>query len=235
MKPTTAILITVALTLAGCQGCSKAAPMSTLGPAPSTRWPTCLARTQWMCGRATQGQRRNLRHLGSGHRFVEDRSKYQAVLILGGANPHFYAAQPGHAPLRTVPVVLRADGRFVAPRVPLDEGATTLMVIPSTRGVRAARPTPSSSSPSRAGTPRRLPPPSWPLRPAAPPRSRRRLVRSPPPTPRPRPLAVELRWRWEPGRDVDRSRGRDARLRLGGAIWRLCARTFDAPSLGLCD
>ncbi len=71
-----------------------------------------------------------------------DPSRWATVLILGAPVPDFYAAPGGHMPVPTVPVISRADGRFVAPRVPLTDGTTTVYVAPLPRG--GGRPTPDS-------------------------------------------------------------------------------------------
>lgn len=92
-----------------------------------------------------------------------DRERYAFVAIVGAPNPAFYAAG-GHVGVPSVPVGLRADGRFVAPRVPLDQGSNEVVVIAFTaegkagaqvtRTIQTARPvTPATvlASPSEGG------------------------------------------------------------------------------------
>jgi hypothetical protein len=52
------------------------------------------------------------------------------VVIVGGSAPDLYAIGPGHGSMPLAPYVLKANGRFVAPRVPLDDGGTLINVIP---------------------------------------------------------------------------------------------------------
>lgn len=58
-----------------------------------------------------------------------DTATYQGVLVTGAEVAEYYAPT-GHVGLPTVPVTLRKDGFFVAPRVPLVDGEVTLAVIP---------------------------------------------------------------------------------------------------------
>jgi hypothetical protein len=59
-----------------------------------------------------------------------DPRKYGGVLVVGGDNPNFYTVGSGHGSIPFAPFVLGANGRFVAPRVPLDDGGTTISVVP---------------------------------------------------------------------------------------------------------
>jgi hypothetical protein len=58
-----------------------------------------------------------------------DPSRYRALLVIGAPRDGFYL-QTGHQGVPSVPLSLRADGRFVAPRVPLENGKTEIQVIP---------------------------------------------------------------------------------------------------------
>lgn len=57
-----------------------------------------------------------------------DRSRYAFVAVVGAPSPSFYAAT-GHMGVPSVPVMVRDDGRFIAPRVPLAVGKTDLLII----------------------------------------------------------------------------------------------------------
>ncbi|GMU59471.1 MAG: hypothetical protein AMXMBFR34_12340 [Myxococcaceae bacterium] len=58
-----------------------------------------------------------------------DPTKFQAVLVMGAPVDGFYAGT-GHVGAPSVPVVTAKSGRFIAPRVPLADGATTLTLLP---------------------------------------------------------------------------------------------------------
>jgi hypothetical protein len=60
-----------------------------------------------------------------------DRTKYAFVSVVGAPVDGFYAPN-GHVGIPSVPVAVRADGRFIAPRVPLAVGETKLLVIAMT-------------------------------------------------------------------------------------------------------
>lgn len=57
-----------------------------------------------------------------------DPARYNWVAVVGAPADGFYEAT-GHVGIPTVPVSVRADGRFVAQRVPLAKGPTTLTLI----------------------------------------------------------------------------------------------------------
>lgn len=57
-----------------------------------------------------------------------DRSRYAFVAVVGAPSTAFYAAG-GHVGIPSVPVSLRDDGRFIAPRVPLEMGTTDVVVM----------------------------------------------------------------------------------------------------------
>lgn len=58
-----------------------------------------------------------------------DPTRFQAVLVMGAPVDGFYTGT-GHVGAPSVPVVTTRSGRFIAPRVPLAEGATTLTLLP---------------------------------------------------------------------------------------------------------
>lgn len=58
-----------------------------------------------------------------------DPARFQAVLVAGAPVDGFYEGT-GHMGAPSVPVVTSRTGRFVAPRVPLAEGTTTLTLLP---------------------------------------------------------------------------------------------------------
>jgi hypothetical protein len=66
-----------------------------------------------------------------------DPAKYDFVLVTGAPRAGFYSPT-GHIGLGTVPVMLRDDGRFIAPRVPLADGNTELRLIAFSKDVAAA-------------------------------------------------------------------------------------------------
>lgn len=89
-----------------------------------------------------------------------DRSRFANVTVVGAPSTSFYAAT-GHAGLPSAPVLLREDGRFIAPRVPLQVGTTQLLIMAltpeGTAGAEADRevtstllPTPATIVPSPA-------------------------------------------------------------------------------------
>lgn len=58
-----------------------------------------------------------------------DPAKFQAVFVSGAPVDGFYDGT-GHMGVPSVPVVISKAGRFIAPRVPLAEGTTTLTLLP---------------------------------------------------------------------------------------------------------
>jgi len=62
-----------------------------------------------------------------------DPAAVQDVLVMGAPKPGFYLPT-GHVGVPTVPVRVRRDGRFFAPRVPLEDGVNTIRVIAVARG-----------------------------------------------------------------------------------------------------
>ncbi|MBK7864609.1 MAG: PKD domain-containing protein [Archangiaceae bacterium] len=68
-----------------------------------------------------------------------DPAQVQAVLVVGAPTDGFYAPT-GHVGVATVPVLTRPDGRFFAPRVPLQDGTTTVRLVPLQRGGGALAP-----------------------------------------------------------------------------------------------
>lgn len=58
-----------------------------------------------------------------------DPKRAGAVLVMGGPDPAFNVGSGGHMPVATAEIVIRKDGRFVAPRVPLVEGKTEIRVV----------------------------------------------------------------------------------------------------------
>jgi len=59
-----------------------------------------------------------------------DLARWASVLVIGASVDGYYALPSGHLGVPTVPVLLRSDGRFIAPRVPLRDGAVTIEVVP---------------------------------------------------------------------------------------------------------
>jgi hypothetical protein len=68
-----------------------------------------------------------------------DPAKVQHLLVMGAPVEGFYTPT-GHGGVPTVPVLVRADGRFFAPRVPLQNGATTVTLVPLSRGGAGQKP-----------------------------------------------------------------------------------------------
>lgn len=68
-----------------------------------------------------------------------DPAQIQDVLVVGAPIPEFYLPT-GHVGVPTVAVTVRADGRFVAPRVPLEDGTNTLQIIAVVRGGATLQP-----------------------------------------------------------------------------------------------
>ncbi|HEY3544578.1 MAG TPA: PKD domain-containing protein [Propionicimonas sp.] len=58
-----------------------------------------------------------------------DLERWSGVLVTGAPVLEFYDRPAGHLAVPTVPVVLRPDGRFIAPRVPLAEGKTKILLL----------------------------------------------------------------------------------------------------------
>ncbi len=119
----------LALTLAGCK-CGE----RTLGPlnevAPADLGPDGLMVDQPLAGAEVHGA------------WVAvtgwfDPKKVQLVTVTGAASLDFYLPT-GHQGLASVAVHQRADGRFIAPRVPVAEGATRLTVLGLSEGVVTA-------------------------------------------------------------------------------------------------
>jgi hypothetical protein len=63
-----------------------------------------------------------------------DKSVIHGVFIVGAPVEGFYQGFGGHMGIPSVPVVLRDDGRFVAPRVPLQDGENKIQIIPVAQG-----------------------------------------------------------------------------------------------------
>ena len=58
-----------------------------------------------------------------------DPTRIALVRVIGGeSSPELYQVQEGHMGLPSVPVLMLPNGRFIAPRVPLDEGTTQVVV-----------------------------------------------------------------------------------------------------------
>lgn len=81
-----------------------------------------------------------------------DRSRYPFVAVVGAPNTSFYAAT-GHVGVPSVPVQVRADGRFVAARVPLEKGQTQLLVIGLTKDGTAGAQADRTVNTNSLGTP----------------------------------------------------------------------------------
>lgn len=59
-----------------------------------------------------------------------DPKRWSSATVIGAPAAGFYATTSGHLGVPTVPVLMRDDGRFVAPRVPLADGMVELVVAP---------------------------------------------------------------------------------------------------------
>lgn len=69
-----------------------------------------------------------------------DRSRWASVIVTGAPVPGFYLMPSGHLGVATVPVLIRPDGRFIAPRVPLVDGSVEIDVVPMPATVVRAPP-----------------------------------------------------------------------------------------------
>ncbi len=81
-----------------------------------------------------------------------DRSRYAFVAVVGAPSTTFYAPT-GHSGIPSVPLSMRADGRFIAPRVPLAVGKTDLLIIAFTSEGTAAAQADRSVNSSSVRTP----------------------------------------------------------------------------------
>src|SRR5438105_390556 len=55
-----------------------------------------------------------------------DPKRWRAAFVIGAPVRGYYALSSGHGAVPTVPVRVRPDGRFVAPRVPLQDGPVSI-------------------------------------------------------------------------------------------------------------
>lgn len=59
-----------------------------------------------------------------------DRTRYQYVAVVGRPASGFYEPMGGHGGVPMVPLIVDADGGFVAPKVPLSDGVQQLAAVP---------------------------------------------------------------------------------------------------------
>jgi len=108
--------------LVACGSCNKAS----LGPLEETP-PAALPASGVLIDFPSEGAKVTGRWVAVTGWF--DPAKVDFVAVTGAPLPEFYNPA-GHVGLPTVPVKSRANGRFIAPRVPVVEGANSLWVIP---------------------------------------------------------------------------------------------------------
>jgi PKD repeat protein len=119
-----ALILSASVFAASCGGCFSCTSTPTQDQPPSSLGPTGIVLDQPTNGETVTGQ-------WVGVTGWLDTTKFDSVVILGAPIEGFYRPTgKGHGAIPTAPTVLRSDGRFIAPRVPLLEGPTTITVLP---------------------------------------------------------------------------------------------------------
>lgn len=144
MRLTTTALAALAVAGASCK-CGD----SGLGPLTDTK-PPSLGATGLLVEQPKDGETLSGQWVAVTGWF--DPALFDTVLVTGGTSSDLYAPT-GHVGVVTAPMTVRKDGRFIAARVPLDEGATPIQVLGVKAGVVTAITTVNVSGANTASAP----------------------------------------------------------------------------------